>query len=120
MDDCGARFEESEGLGGFFARLWNDEHYPYWVVSQDSTVGLIGLHSEGRTRGWGLHRGGIVRVCIRGFLGGNWGYHSNKLNFVVHGVDDCKERIQGGERKGKSRGRVNGRDRCLGGPLTPP
>ena len=41
MDDCGARFEESEGLGGFVARLWNDKHYSYKVVSQDPIVGLI-------------------------------------------------------------------------------
>jgi hypothetical protein len=69
VDHCGARFEESEGLRGFIARLWNDKHYSYKVVSQGTAVGVIGLHSEERTRGRGLEGGGIVRVRIRGFLG---------------------------------------------------
>jgi hypothetical protein len=29
VDDGGARFEESEGLGGLVTRLGDDEHYPY-------------------------------------------------------------------------------------------
>lgn len=59
VDDCGAIFEESEGLGGFVARLWNDKHYSYKVVSQYTIVGLIGFHREGRTRGGGLQRWGV-------------------------------------------------------------
>jgi hypothetical protein len=84
VDDCGARFEESEGLRGFVARLWNDKHDSYEVVSQGSAVDVIGQHSEERTRGRGLEGGGIVRVWIRGFLGWNGGHHANKLNIVVH------------------------------------
>jgi hypothetical protein len=29
VDDGGARVEESEGLGGLVARLWDNEHYSY-------------------------------------------------------------------------------------------
>jgi hypothetical protein len=55
VDDSRARFEESEGLGGFVARLWDDEHYSYEGKGQDTTFGGIGLHSSGRTRGGRLH-----------------------------------------------------------------
>lgn len=55
MDDGGARFDKSEGLGRFVARLWNDEHYPYEGICQDRTVGVIGVHSHGRTRDGGAH-----------------------------------------------------------------
>jgi len=55
VDDGRARLEESESLGGFVARLWNDEHYPYERICQDRAVGVMSVHSHGRTRGGGVH-----------------------------------------------------------------
>ena len=82
VDDCGARLEESEGLCGFFAGLWDDEHDTYeGGIGQDTILGVIGLHSSGRTRGGGLLE---VRLGIRGSMRGNGGYHAEKLYIVVH------------------------------------
>jgi hypothetical protein len=61
VNDCRARFEESEGLGGFIARLWDGEHYSCGGKCQDTAVCVIGLQSSGRTRGGRLH-GGMRRM----------------------------------------------------------
>jgi hypothetical protein len=84
VDDGGARFEESEGLGGLIARLGNDEHYPYEGICQDGAVGVISVHSSKRTRSGGVHVR-VGRMWIRGFVGRDGGHHSKELNVVVHG-----------------------------------
>jgi hypothetical protein len=83
VDDGRARFDESEGLGGLVARLGNDEHYPYEGKCQERAIGVISVHSQGRTRDGGAHRR-VNRVWIRGFGGRDGGYDTEKLDIVVH------------------------------------
>lgn len=83
VDDSGARFEESEGLSGLVTGLWDDEHYAYEGICQNTVVGIISLQSRGRTRSGGLH-GKVGRMRIRGFVGRDGGYDAKKLDIVVH------------------------------------
>lgn len=55
MNDGRARFHKSEGLGGLVAGLGNDKHYPYEGICQDRAVGVIRMHSHGRTQDGGAH-----------------------------------------------------------------
>jgi len=114
VDDGGARFEESEGLGGLVTRLWDDEHYAYEGICQGTAVCSIRLHSSRRTRGGGLHRR-VRGLCIRGFGGRNGGYHAKKLDIVIHG--EGKERT--GTKFGASKAEGKGKTRLDGRATVP-
>ena len=113
MDDGGARFEESQGLSGLVARFGDDEHYPYKGICQEGTVGVISVHSSGRTRSWGV-QGRVGSMRIRGFMWRNRGYHAQKLDIVVH-VESRKWTAKSKSSKGGS-GKAKGKCSILGCP----